>query len=375
MFLTYKFRVKDATCSKRLLAHSRSVNVVWNYCCEIQKEAERRYRGGAKVRWPTAFDLCKLCVGVTTELNLHSDTVQSVCLQFASSRDAKRKCPRFRSSGGPRRSLGWVPFLNRSVKVNDDTVLYLKHRYRFWKSRTIPIDVFKCGVFVQDARGRWYVTFQCDVSEVLPTGRGTVGIDLGLKNTAVLSSGAVIPAQRYYQKYQSQLASQQRAKNKHRVRAIHAKIANARKHYLHGVSSRIARENALIVVGNVSSAKLSKTRLAKFVLDAGWGMLRSQLAYKARRHGARYIEADERWTSVTCSSCNARSGPKGIAGLRIRSWVCSECGCIHDRDQNAALNILRFGLECQAPVEGISAAKSGKTLNRISSQKEIRLSR
>jgi putative transposase len=111
----------------------------------------------------------------------------------------------------------------------------------------------------------------------------------------------------------------------------------------------------LIVVGNVKAAKLAKTQMAKSVLDAGWSMFRNQLRYKASRHGARYVEADERWTSATCSSCHARSGPKGIAGLRMRDWGCCECGVVHDRDLNAALNILSLGLERGAPGEEISA--------------------
>lgn len=115
----------------------------------------------------------------------------------------------------------------------------------------------------------------------------------------------------------------------------------------------VARENRLIVVGNVNAKKLVKTRMAKSVLDAGWSTFRNQLRYKASRHGARYVEADERWTSQLCSDCGAVGGPKGIAQIGIRHWVCSDCGCTHDRDVNAARNILRVGLERQAPAEEI----------------------
>jgi transposase len=83
--------------------------------------------------------------------------------------------------------------------------------------------------------------------------------------------------------------------------------------------------------------------MAKSVLDAGWSQLRSQLRYKAMRHGADYFEADERFTTQVCSGCGAVSGPKGIADLGVREWVCSECGVQHDRDINSALNILVSG--------------------------------
>src|SRR6516164_5450486 len=113
MILTYRYRLKDATVGKHLARHARACNYVWNYCSQIQREAESRRRGDLRVRWPSAFDLIKLCTGAAAELGLHSDTVQSICRQFAVSRDAKHRCPRFRASRGPKRALGWVPFIRR----------------------------------------------------------------------------------------------------------------------------------------------------------------------------------------------------------------------------------------------------------------------
>jgi putative transposase len=355
MILTFKYRIKDATVGKHLDRHSRAVNFVWNYCCEIQRKAESNYRsGGVKRYWPSHFDLAKLTTGCAAELGLHSDTVGQICKQFAISRDAAHHAPRFRASSGPRRSLGWVPFIKRAVKVDGAYIVYLKRKFHFWKSRDVP-DAVKAGCFAQDARGRWYVCFQCEVAAELPTGNGKIGIDLGLKALATCSNGDVIPAMRHYRRYEVALAVAQRAGNKRRVRAIHAKIANARRDQLHKASAKIARENELIVVGNVSAARLAKTPMAKSVLDAGWSTLRNMLEYKASRHRARYVEADERWTSATCSDCGAVSGPKGIAGLQMRHWVCSDCCCSHDRDVNAARNILRVGAERRPPAEEIHA--------------------
>ena len=140
--------------------------------------------------------------------------------------------------------------------------------------------------------------------------------------------------------YERALAKAQRGRNKGRARAIHAKIVNARRHHLHEQSTRLVRENCLIVVGDVNAKTMAQTRMAKSVLDASWSGFRSMLRYKAMRHGARYVEVDERGSSVTCSACGARSGPKGIAGLRMRLWVCDRCGAQHDRDTNAAVNLL-----------------------------------
>lgn len=350
MMLTYKHRVKDATVGKHLDRHARAVNTVWNYCNQIQREVESRWKAGRVAKWPSAFDLIKLCTGSGAELGLHSDTVQTVCREYAAKRAANRGHVRWRASGGPKRSLGWVPFIPRAVKIDGAHCTYLKRKFHFWKPRELG-GTFKAGSFVQDARGRWYVCFQCEVAETLPTCNGKIGIDLGLKPLAVCSDGTEIPALRHYCQYETALAIAQRAGNKRRVKAIHAKIANARRHHLHEQSTRIARANELIVVGDVSPYKLAKTKMAKSILDASWAMLRNQLRYKASRHGARYVEADERMTSRTCSCCGTvpASSPKGMGALGIRHWVCSDCGTSHDRDVNAARNILRVGQERLAP--------------------------
>jgi len=257
---------------------------------------------------------------------------------------------------GSKRSLGWIPFKIRpGLRIHKNTVAYGGRRYHFWKSRKIE-GTPKVGTFVQDARGRWYVIFKCSITDTLPSGRGIVGIDLGLASLATCSDGTTVPALRHYRRYEAALAVQSRAGNKRRVRAIHAKISNARRHHLHEWSTKIARGNHLIAVGNVNAAKLKRTRLAKSVSDVSWSMFRNQLRYKASRHGAVYIEVDERWTSQTCSACRTipASSPKGMGALGIRSWGCSNCGAVHDRDRNAALNILRIGLECQPPAEEIA---------------------
>jgi transposase len=90
--------------------------------------------------------------------------------------------------------------------------------------------------------------------------------------------------------------------------------------------------------------------MAKSVLDSGWATFKAMLNYKASRHSALFLEVDERFTTVSCSVCGAHGGPKGIAGLRIREWVCSECGSRHDRDVNSARNILAIGRSAAPPV-------------------------
>lgn len=353
MILTYKFRIKDATSRKRLERHTRAVNFVWNFCCEVQRKAEDGWRAGRPARWPSHFDLTMLCVGAGKELGIGSETMGEVCRQFVASRKAAKHCPRFRASQGSRKALGWVPFRGRFISEQDGVIRWYGQAFRFWKSREIEGQA-KTGSFVQDAGGRWYVTLQCELDRHLPTGSGAIGIDLGLKTLATCSDGTAIPALQHFRRYEVALSTAQRARNHRRVKAIHAKIANARRHHLHEQSTRIAHDNKLIVVGNVSAANLKKTRMAKSVSDAGWYAFKRMLCYKASRHGAIFVEVDERFTSVTCSECGALSGPKGQKGLRIRQWKCADCGTPHDRDVNAARNILRVGLERQPPVEEIA---------------------
>jgi IS605 OrfB family transposase len=107
-----------------------------------------------------------------------------------------------------------------------------------------------------------------------------------------------------------------------------------------------------IVVGDVSSQKLVKTRMAKSVLDSGWSMLKRMLQYKGEHAGRSVEVVNERNTTRACSFCGALLGPKGMDMLVVRYWECSECGAGHDRDQNAARNILFVGLRKRASVRG-----------------------
>jgi len=106
-----------------------------------------------------------------------------------------------------------------------------------------------------------------------------------------------------------------------------------------------------IVVGDVSSLQLVKTRMAKSVQDSGWGMLRNFLDYKSQQAARTFEVVKEKNTSITCSTCGALSGPRGVNGLTVRSWVCRDCGESHDRDVNAARNIL-IGSGCRTSICG-----------------------
>ncbi len=150
---------------------------------------------------------------------------------------------------------------------------------------------------------------------------------------------------RNYRRLEQKLGIAQCANKKQLVKALHAKIKNRRKDELHKFSTMLTKEYGAIFVGNVSSSKLIKTKMAKFTLDAGWSSLKTILEYKSDCAGVVYEEVDEHLTTQTCSCCGnvPPSSPKGGTGLGIREWICSDCGSINDRDQNAAKNILARG--------------------------------
>ena len=352
MILTYKYRLKDKAAVKRLRAQAGACNQVRNYCNGFQKDLESRYRAGApKRKWPSHFDLQVLTKGTSKELGIHAQTVQAVCEQYARSRDKAMHSLRFRASYGPHRSLGWIPFQVQSRQINGNSIIYLGKRIRWFGNKRRPLpETAKGGAFVEDSLGRWWVTFHVEVPEDRATGDKKVGIGLGLKTLATLSDGTKVPALRHYRTYQRKLAVAQRAGNKRRVKAIHAKIANLRKDQHHKATAEIVRQNSFIVVGNVNAKAMAQTKMAKSVLDASWSGFRNQLRYKSQQARGTFLEVNEAWTSQTCSCCGAvpSSSPKGMGSLGIREWGCSSCGARHDRDVNAVRNILKLGLSAQA---------------------------
>ena len=345
MIIVYRYRVKSL--NGLLNKQARAVNYVFNYCNDVQRQALKWGK-----RWPTWFDFGKLTAGSSKDLSLHSGTVDAVCEQYAKSRSQKKR-PYLRWRG--KKSLGWIPLKGRYLKREGDAFRFAGNTFRVFNSRALPDGKIKDGTnFSQDSRGNWFLNIVVEIADVAPRpiNKG-VGIDLGLKGFATLSTGEKIEAQRIYRRAEQSLAIAQRANKKRRVSAIHAKIKNQRLDFHHKLSHRIVQEFDYIAVGNVSAAKLAKTSMAKSVLDAGWSSFRNQLAYKAIKHGAWFEEVNEAFSSQVCSACGSlpQSRPKGIADLGIREWQCSDCGALHDRDTNAALNILRVGHH--SPVVGI----------------------
>ena len=297
----------------------------------------------------SGYDLQKLTNGFSKceGVRIGSPTVQQVCEDYAKARKQFKKAKlRWRVSNpqSSKCSLGWVPFKARALQYKAGQIVFAGHKLSLWDSYDLGDYALRAGSFSQDTRGRWYLNVVVKVQAKASVGIASVGIDLGLKEAAVASTGERIEG-RFYRKLECKLGMAQRAYKKQRMRAIHAKIANQRKDLLHQFSTQLVKNNAAIFVGDVASSKLVKTKMAKSTLDAGWAMLKTILEYKSHQAGIVFEVVNESYSTQTCSCCGVipASSPKGRTGLRIRAWTCSECGTAHDRDTNAAKNILAAG--------------------------------
>lgn len=322
---------------------AREANTIWNWANETSLNAVKRT--DSKRKWLSGFDLCNLSSGATEHFeHIGSNTIQRICNEYASKRNAvKKRGLRWRKSGGSRRSLGWVPFKAADIKRKGAGIRFCGKSIRMFERERLDGIQWRDGCFAEDACGDWWLCLPIRVAVEPGQQFGEVGIDLGLKDTAVTSDGDRLESGRFYRGIEAKIAQAQRRGHKRQAKLLHRKAANRRKDALHKFTSGIAARYSAVYVGDVSSTKLAKTRMAKSVLDAGWGMLRNQLMYKCQMAGVEFAIVNERFTTRSCSGCGALTGPAGRTGLSERAWRCSECDTEHDRDRNAAINIRHLG--------------------------------
>lgn len=213
----------------------------------------------------------------------------------------------------------------------------------------------------RDPDGRWYVSLavEVDAPVTLPRTGSAVGIDLGITSFAVTSAGDKIANPRHLQRkaknlarYQRRMArcqkgSANRKKASAKVARAHRRVRAARADFLHRISTNLVRTHDVIVIEDLAVQNMVKNRsLAKAISDCGWGTFRHMLEYKAARAG-RQVFVIDRWhpSSKTCSQCGHLLDK---LSLGVRQWTCPICSSRHDRDVNAAMNILSAGLAAHA---------------------------
>lgn len=228
-------------------------------------------------------------------------------------------------------------------------------------SRPLPEKTKPSSVTVsKDKAGRYFVSILVE-EEIAPLKQVSqqIGVDVGLKSFAVLSTGESIANPKYYARSEKKLAKAQRelakkrkgSKNRNKARQkvarIHAKIADQRRDYQHKLSTRLIRENQTVCIETLAVKNMLKNRpLAKAISDVGWGEFVRQLEYKAAWYGRALIKVD-RWfpSSKMCSACGHILES---LTLDVREWICPVCGVCHKRDTNAAKNVLTEGLSVLA---------------------------
>ncbi len=208
----------------------------------------------------------------------------------------------------------------------------------------------------KDPAGRYFISILVEESiNPLPVNTRMVGIDLGLKDAAILSDGTKIPNPTFLRNAEPKLVraqrnlsrkqkgSKNRAKAKTKVARIHAKIADQRRDWQHKLTTQIVHENQVISVESLKIKNMVKNHcLAKSISDVGWGEMVRQLEYKSKGYGRTFVQIDQWYpSSKRCSECGYILN---TLSLDTREWNCPECGANHDRDINAATNILSAGL-------------------------------
>ncbi|MGW0391570.1 RNA-guided endonuclease InsQ/TnpB family protein [Streptomyces sp. NPDC003042] len=298
---------------------------------------------------------------------------------FAGFWGKRTKYPRFKSK---RKSRASAEYTRSAFRYADGrlTLAKMAEPLEIVWSRSLPAGVEPTTVTVsQDSAGRCFVSLLCeDTPAPMPATTSAVGIDAGLTALVTLSTGEKVTNPKYERRDRARLAraqralarkqkgSSNRAKARTRVARIYARIADRRRDHLHKLTTRLVRENQTLVIEDLTVRNMLKNhKLAGAINDAGWRKLRRMLEYKTAWYGRELITVD-RWFPSTrlCSACGALADKMP---LNVREWTCESCGMTHDRDENAAINLLAAGLAVTACGTGVrpqreSSSRPGRSV-------------
>jgi len=355
----YRFRLYPHPHQQVALARAFGcARVVWNDALAKSREL---YAAGQKTSYPVLARLCITQAKQTPERQWLTEPSNVVLQQSVRDLDqayrnwwaslkgkrkgAKVKPPRFKK----RRGAQSVRFMSHVFRTGQRALTLSKvGPVPIEWSRDLPSDPSSVTV-IRDASGRFFASFVVEVEPTpLPANGKAVGIDLGLASLAVTSYGEKLAPPKFLRsvlkrlrRLQRNLKHKQRGSNRlaiarRKVAKLHVKVGDRRLDYLHQLSTRLIRENQTVVLEDLNR------KLARSIADAGWRQLRILLESKAEQYGRKVVVIN-RWipTSQVCSTCGHHDGKKDLS---VREWQCPSCGTVHDRDVNAALNILAAGL-------------------------------
>ena len=267
--------------------------------------------------------------------------------------------PKFKSKHESKQSftVRCSPSIIRNCRFDNNRVWIpnLKKLIQFKQHRKIE-GVVKSYTITRESTGKWYISFLCHIATPQKIEKdGVIGLDFGVIDFFTDSNGNKVPARKFLRSMESKLKKMQRAlakkakgsnnykKIKQKIARLHDYISNCRKDANQKLSTILVNENQVISIEDLAISKMSRNhKLAKSLLDEGWYQFTNMLDYKMKWYGGSLVKIDRFFpSSKTCSACGSKVSKMP---LNVREWVCPNCGCVHDRDINAAQNILTEGL-------------------------------
>jgi len=360
MIKTFKFKLK--TTKKQQLVFDQWLNTcrfIYNFSLCYKKELYS-YHQISISKYDIQKELTELRSIYPWIGDIHSQTIQDV-----TDRLFKTYQSFFKGGGFPKFQKKGVYSsfsFKQGVKIcpNTSTVkLPSIGKIKYFKSKEI-IGEIKYSTIKKQIDG-WYICLSCE-SEALPINEITnqsIGVDMGLKDYVITSNGTKYDNQNFLRKDEEKLKIVQRSisrkkkggenrkKEINKLKILYLTISNKRKDYLHKLSTRLVCENQGIVMEDLQIRNMSKNhKLAKSIQDASWGIFKQMCEYKSAWQGKAFVLVPPNNTSKACHVCG---WIKQDLTLEDREWICEGCGVVHDRDVNAAMNVLKKGKKKSEP--------------------------